>query len=382
MRVVSTCLSDAAIVDFSRGALAGPAREDAERHLAACEACRVLVSEVARGSFGPTSGAPALRDDDAPASLVSRTLAGKYRVDRVLGAGGMGFVVSAWHELLGERVAIKLARGELRDDAEARARLLREARAAGRLRGENVARVLDVGVLDDGAPYIVMEHLDGKNFAERLRDEGPLPIGDAVDAIIQASAALDEAHALGIVHRDLKPANLFDARRFDGTRLVKVLDFGIAKAPRGAGEPTTKAGLVLGSPLYMSPEQLKDSRRVDARTDVWAIGATLFELVAGRPAFDGRTLAEVTARIVQGPTPSLRDARRDAPAGLDRVVARCLERDPALRFASAGDVARALAPFAAQLPARRPSRRAGVAAAVVLLLLALAAAFAFLVRAR
>ncbi len=366
---MSTCLSDAAIVDFSRGALAAEARAEAERHLADCDECRVLVSEVARGSFGPTSQAPALGDDDAPASLVSRTLAGKYRVERVLGAGGMGFVVSAMHELLGERVAIKLARGELRDDAEARARLLREARAAGRLRGENVARVLDVGVLDDGAPFIVMEHLDGKNFAERLRDEGPLPIADAVDAMVQACAALDEAHALGIIHRDLKPANIFDTRRFDGTRLVKVLDFGIAKAPRSAGEPTTKAGLVLGSPLYMSPEQLKDSRRVDARTDVWAIGATLFELVSGRPAFEGRTLAEVTARIVQGPTPSLRDARSEVPVGLDRVVARCLERDPVLRFASAGEVARALAPFAAAPATPRTSRRMWVSIAIVALCL-------------
>jgi serine/threonine protein kinase len=368
---VDTCLSDAAVVAFSRGALAGDAFAEAERHVASCEECRILVSEVARGSLGPTSARPSVREEDAPASLVSQTLAGKYRIENVLGSGNMGFVVAATHVLLGERVAIKLAKGELRDDPEARARLLREARAAGRLRGEHVARVLDVGVLDDGAPYIVIE---GKNFAEVLRDEGPLDPARAADAIIQACAALDEAHALGIVHRDLKPANIFETKRFDGTTLVKVLDFGIAKTPRGAGDPTTKSGMVLGSPLYMSPEQLKDSRRVDARSDVWGIGATLFELVAGKPAFEGATLADVCARIAQGPTPSLIVARPSVPNGFDEIIQRCLDRDPARRFERAGDVARALAAFTVApvrpapttppAPVRRFERALGIGLAV------------------
>jgi serine/threonine-protein kinase len=326
------CLSDHAVAELAQGLLAGADLAAAEAHLAACDDCRVLVSELARATPFPRSKAGS---SDAPPE--PERIADKYRVEGVLGVGGMGVVVAAMHELLGERVAIKLPRGDLRDDPEARARLLREARAAGRLRGEHIARVLDVGVLDDGSPYIVMEHLTGQTLARRLEVEGPMRADDAAALGVAVCEALGEAHALGIVHRDLKPANLFETTRYDGSRLYKVLDFGIAKA-QGFG-PTTKSGALVGSPRYMSPEQLKSTRNVDARTDVWALGATLFELVAGRPVFDGPTLSDVCAAIAQGPIPSLKATRPDAPAWLDRVVRKCLERDPKSRYPTAAALA-------------------------------------------
>jgi serine/threonine-protein kinase len=293
-----------------------------------------------------------------------QVLAGKYRVERVLGVGGMGVVVSALHLALDERVALKFLLPEALANPEAVARFAREARAAVKIKSEHVARVSDVGTLDTGAPYMVMEFLQGQDLAALIRDRGPLPTTDAVDFVLQACEALAEAHALGIVHRDLKPANLFLITAADGSPCVKVLDFGISKltSPSSSGNDygMTKTQAIMGSPLYMSPEQMTSSRDVDGRSDIWAVGTILFELIAGRPPFLGDTMPQLCGMILQNPPPSLRELRPDVPLGLEAAVLRCLEKDRARRFANVAEFAFALAPFGTQNAARSAQRVAKV----------------------
>jgi serine/threonine-protein kinase len=283
--------------------------------------------------------------------LVGQVLAGKYRVERVLGEGGMGFVVAAHHLQLDTTVAIKLLRPELLSNAEAVARFAREARAAVRIVSQHVARVLDVGTLEDGAPYMVMEFLEGGDLSSVLAARGPLPMDEAVDYVLQACEAIAEAHAMGIVHRDLKPANLFCVRRPDGTSSIKVLDFGISKitgsfGTNAADHGMTKTTALMGSPYYMSPEQMESTRGVDLRTDIWALGVILYELVAGRTPFQGSTLPEICVRIAtQQPLP-MRSLRADVPPALEAIIVRCLEKDRERRYGDVGTLAGALAPFA------------------------------------
>jgi serine/threonine-protein kinase len=275
-------------------------------------------------------------------------LAGKYVVERTLGEGGMGFVLAAMHRHLDQRVAIKCLLPELADDPEIVTRFLREGQAATKIRSEHVVRVLDVGTLDSGAPFLVMEYLEGRDLAHLLEAGGPLPIQRAIDYVLQALEAIAEAHALGMVHRDLKPANLFESHRADGTPVIKVLDFGISKVttPGGMNAAVTRTQTTMGSPQYMPPEQMRSTRDVDARADIWAFGIVLFELIAGVPAFKGQSMAELCAQILQDPTPSLVELRLGVSAGLDRVVQRCLEKDPKRRYANVGELAIALAEFA------------------------------------
>jgi eukaryotic-like serine/threonine-protein kinase len=200
-------------------------------------------------------------------------LAGKYRVERVLGIGGMGVVVAAHHLQLDEKVALKFLLPEALGNSEAVARFAREARAAVKIKSEHVARVIDVGTLPNGAPYMVMEYLDGGDLAAWLQERGPLPIEQAVEFVLQACVAVADAHALGIIHRDLKPANLFCVRRSDGQLSIKVLDFGISKmTPFGGSGPSamTHTSALMGSPLYMSPEQMRSAKDTNPRTDIWA----------------------------------------------------------------------------------------------------------------
>jgi serine/threonine-protein kinase len=278
-------------------------------------------------------------------------LAGKYRVDRILGEGGMGVVVAAHHIQLDERVAIKfLVRGAM-TNAEAVARFDREARAAVKIKSEHVARVIDVGRLESGAPYMVMEYLEGGDLAAWLSARGPLQLDQAVEFILQACEALAEAHVLGIIHRDLKPANLFCVRRSDGQLTIKVLDFGISKltAPDVAGgsNPSlTRTSATMGTPIYMSPEQVRSSRSVDARTDIWALGVILYELLAGRPPFHADSMMELAVKIATEPLPRLSTLRADVPPGLEAVIGRCTEKDPNRRFSHVGELALALVPFA------------------------------------
>jgi len=279
-------------------------------------------------------------------------LAGKFRVDRVLGVGGMGIVVAAHHLELDDRVAIKFLLPETLGNPEAVLRFAREARAAVRIKSEHVARVSDVGKLENGAPYMVMEYLKGSDLSGWLSEHGPLPIDQAIDFTLQASEAIAEAHSLGIVHRDLKPANLFLIRRPDGGLSIKVLDFGISKTTSLTGSggegSMTKTSTLLGSPLYMSPEQIRSSKEVDARADIWALGVILYELVTGSAPFGGEHLAELIYQIVSVPPPPMRNRRPDIPEGLERVIVRALEKNREDRFASIAEMAAALLPFAPQ----------------------------------
>jgi eukaryotic-like serine/threonine-protein kinase len=271
-------------------------------------------------------------------------IAGKYRVEKVLGTGGMGVVVAARHIQLEERVALKFLLPEALGDQEAVARFIREARAAVRIKSEYIARVTDVGTLENNAPYIVMEYLDGADLAAWLRRRGPLPVQLAVDFVLQACIAVAEAHGLGIVHRDLKPANLFCIQRADGQLSIKVLDFGISKitTPGAPGHDMTRTSALMGSPLYMSPEQMQRSKGVDVRTDIWSLGVILFELVTGRPPFNAEAVTELAIKVANEPAPPLRAFVADAPAILERAVAKCLEKDRARRFQTVGELAVAL----------------------------------------
>jgi eukaryotic-like serine/threonine-protein kinase len=285
-------------------------------------------------------------------------LAGKYRVERILGEGGMGFVVAATHITLEERVALKFMRADVMSSPESVERFLREARAAVKLKSEHVAHVRDVGTLESGSPYIVMEYLEGEDFAQLLARRGPLPIAEAADYLIQACDAIAEAHNRGIIHRDLKPANLFVTSARDGAPLLKVLDFGISKlnALGDAPDSMTSSRAILGSPLYMSPEQMKSSRDVGVGTDIWSLGVILYEALAGHVPFDEPTMGALMARVLTEAPPPLTVRNEFAPPALTTVVMSCLEKDPARRYGSAVDFARALAPFAPEAAAERVSR--------------------------
>jgi serine/threonine-protein kinase len=274
---------------------------------------------------------------------------GRYRVDSVIGTGSTGVLLAATHLVLDRPVAIKLLLPEELADADALRRFVREARAAVKIKSEHVARILDVGTLDSGAPFIVMEHLQGEDLAARLARTGPLSVEEAVDFVMQACEAIAEAHRLGIVHRDLKPANLYCVRRSDGHASIKVLDFGISKvlAARGihaVGEMTNMS-VVVGSPFYMSPEQMQAPRSIDRRTDIWSIGVILYELLAGSVPFAGEHFVEICLKVTSRPAPPLRKCRPEVPEGLEAVVLQCLEKDPSKRFSSVAELATALAPF-------------------------------------
>jgi eukaryotic-like serine/threonine-protein kinase len=289
-------------------------------------------------------------------------LAGKYRIERVLGRGGMGVVVAATHLRLDERVAIKFLLPGALGNADALGRFEREARAAVKIRSEHVAKVLDVSTLDNGAPFMVMEHLEGNDLAQVVRKKGPLPIAEAVTFMLQVCEVLAEAHALGIVHRDLKPGNLFVTTRADGTAAIKVLDFGISKMMEGGATSEPQAALtatdtVLGSPIYMSPEQMTTPKAVESRADIWSFGATLYMLLTGKPPFDGDSIAQVCGMILLAKPPSLIDLRPDAPPELAAIVTKCLQRNLDDRWANVGDLAAALAPFAGE-GGRRSAERA------------------------
>jgi eukaryotic-like serine/threonine-protein kinase len=277
---------------------------------------------------------------------------GKYRVERLLGQGGMAYVVSAWHIHLEQRVAIKLLRPEIVEQPEVIERFLREARAASRLEGNNVARVLDVDTLDTGSPFIVLEYLEGSDLAHVLIDRAPLPPDEVAGWVQQACSAVAEAHALGVIHRDLKPANLFLAKKRSGETLIKVLDFGISKLLEDTRITQTAVGM--GSAEYMSPEQMKSATDVDARSDIWSLGVTLYELLTGKTPFHAEGVGQVAAAVLMKDPAPPRKRRPDIPAGLEAVILRCLDKDPDRRFAGAGDLYAALAPFARAAPAVPP----------------------------
>jgi len=261
----------------------------------------------------------------------------------------MGFVVAAWHLELDQPVALKLLNPDVFEQGEAAMRFRREVRAAARIKSEHVCRVIDVGSLEHGAPYMVMELLDGNNLEEELQQRGPLPVAEAVLYILEAVEALAEAHAAGIVHRDLKPANLFVARRADRSRLLKVLDFGISKSMIESQSTRdmslTRTGVIIGSPLYMSPEQMRSTKDADTLSDVWALGAILFQLLTGRPPYEGESIPELCAKLFTEDAPPPSTVRQGLPGNLDAVLHRALARDPARRYQSVAELGAALMEF-------------------------------------
>ena len=293
-------------------------------------------------------------------------LAGKYRVERVLGSGGMGVVVAAWHLELEQRVAVKFLHPLALERTDTAERFRREARSAAKIRSEHVARVIDVGIMEGGIPYMVMEYLEGHDVSEEMAKVGMLPIADAIDFVLQAIEALAEAHAAGIVHRDLKPANLFIATRADGTRIVKVLDFGISKSLLGgsvAEMSLTRTSVLIGSPLYMSPEQMRSAKDVDTRTDIWSLGVIMYEMITGQPPYTGDSIPALCASLLSDVPVSMQTLRADVPLELEDVIMHCLTKDRTQRFGTVSELARALAPFgsvSSQLHVDRASRVLGV----------------------
>ncbi len=288
---------------------------------------------------------PRLRAPVVPGDVI----AGKYRVDRILGEGGMGVVVAAIHEELGSAVAIKFVRAEYARHPEVVARFQREARIAARLKTDHVARVTDVGVLpvpDGQVPYMVLEYLEGTDLSAVIEKNGLIPIEEAVSHVVEACEAVDEAHGLGIVHRDLKPANLFLVKRARGKPIVKVLDFGISSMAAGdADARLTATGTVMGTPLYMAPEQMLDASKADQRTDIWALGAILYELLTGAPPYPGTTFGIIHARMLASEAKLPRALRPELPAELEAVVMRCLRKPADERFQSIADLEQALRPL-------------------------------------
>jgi serine/threonine protein kinase len=275
-------------------------------------------------------------------------IGGKYRVESRLGEGGMAVVVAARHMQLDDRVAIKVLRPQMATIEEAVVRFSQEARAAVKIKSEHAARVFDVGTLENGVPYLVMDLLEGRDLGAWLKADGPLAVEQAVDFVLQACAAMADAHSLGIVHRDIKPANLFCCRRRDRHLWIKVLDFGISKATDAVSVSppgVTRANTVLGTPEHMSPEQMRGVADVDARADVWAIGVTLYELLSGALPFSGEAFVDVANSVMTNAPPPLRGVCPGVPAGLEAAILTCLEKDRDHRFGNVAELAAALVPF-------------------------------------
>jgi serine/threonine-protein kinase len=269
---------------------------------------------------------------------------GRYRVKSRIGKGGMGEVWVAHHVTLGRDVALKLLHPDLRRDPEATARFAREVRATAELRHPSTIRIFDHGVTEAGLCYYAMELLDGVDLASLVKESGPLDPARGIGLVLQTSRALAEAHRLGIVHRDIKPQNVFVARvPGDPREFVKVLDFGLARFTAGdEAEPITAAGYAVGTPSYISPEVLKGGA-ADARADVYALGALIHFVLRGAPPFPGRERTAVLRAHLTEPPPALGDGTASGfPAGLEEIVARCLRKDPAERFADAAELTLAL----------------------------------------
>lgn len=348
------------MASFLEGELTPGVDEVIRLHVAQCDDCRILLATSVRSvrelsaprgadaGFGQAGvGVRSWIDGLLPPQ--GTLLAGKYRLDRLLGAGGMGYVVAATNVSLDQRVAIKLLLPSVAEVPGAVERFVREARAAAKLESEHVVRILDVALLPNGTTYIVMEYLEGTDLRELLETQGPRPLAEASSWVVQACEGLAHAHAAGIVHRDLKPANLFAAARRDGSAVLKILDFGVAKVrERGSdssGGASTAPGIALGTPVYMSPEQLRGSADTNEASDIWALGAILFELVSGETPFSAASMTALCAKILESKAPSLCARRPEVPREVDVIVARCLAKDPARRFADVGELAHALAPF-------------------------------------
>ncbi|MBN1606579.1 MAG: protein kinase [Polyangiaceae bacterium] len=296
---------------------------------------------------------------------IGQIVGDKYRLVRLLGEGGMGRVYEAQHTTIGRRFAIKCLHSEHSRNGELVARFQREAQAAGGLENENIAAVFDLGSFADGVPYLAMEYLEGEDLGRLLARTGPLPVPRATYIILQACRGLLIAHARGIIHRDLKPENLFVCRRNDGSDLVKILDFGIAKLHADAG--VTRTGATMGTPAYMSLEQARGAKEVDRRTDVYALGVILYEMLSGQKPHPGESYSEILYHLFTQEAAPVETLRPNLPAGLAAVVHRAMARDPGDRYPSVMELAEALAPFAdrAVTPLAAPALPADASAETV-----------------
>jgi serine/threonine-protein kinase len=272
------------------------------------------------------------RDEDIPEGVVvGETLAGKYQVDRVLGAGGMGVVVQATHVLLNTRVAMKFLLPQYAHDQRVVARFLREARAAVSLKNRHVASVIDIGTLESGSPYIVMEYLEGRDLFDVIEEAGHIEALRTARLLLQACQGLASAHASGVVHRDIKPGNLFLTHDVDGSEQIKILDFGISKSGQEVTN-LTRTGAVMGSPMYMSPEQMRSTRNVDHRTDIWSLGVVGFEMLTGRLPYEAETMTELVAMVLEHDPPRASMLRPDVPRAIDDAIAKALTKDMNERY--------------------------------------------------
>jgi eukaryotic-like serine/threonine-protein kinase len=261
---------------------------------------------------------------------------GRYRLDSVIGRGGMGSVWSATHLGLGHRIAVKLISREFIRSADALRRFDAEAKAAARLQSRHVVQVYDNGTLEDGTPYIAMELLAGESLQHRIEERGRVELRDAVEILAQCCKALGRAHASGIVHRDIKPDNVFLARSPDEDgEVVKILDFGVAKVGLGEGDQAhTGTGMLLGTPLYMSPEQARGLKTLDARADLYSLGLVGYTMLTGRLAIDGESFGDILLKICVEPLPSLRAAAPWLPPAMEAWFQRACAREPADRCQS------------------------------------------------
>jgi serine/threonine-protein kinase len=280
---------------------------------------------------------------------IGTMLAGKYRIERVIGQGGMGIVVAAMHDELDQRVAIKFLSSDGAKGVEWIARFAREAKAAAKIKNEHAVKVFDVGRLEGGVPYMVMEYLEGKNLDEIIEERHTFTVEETADYILQTCEALAEAHMVGIVHRDLKPANLFLTHRSDGTPCIKILDFGISKVDEsrsGVLGPVTHTTSLVGSPLYMSPERLRGAKDVDRRADIWSLGVIIQEMLTGQPTFLADTIPDIHALVLTTAPPPLRRGCPSAPPELEALVLKCLQKSPDARFQNVQEFATALGAIA------------------------------------
>jgi serine/threonine-protein kinase len=275
---------------------------------------------------------------------------GKYVIESFLGEGGVGVVAGARNIELDERVALKFLRPEMLAQPEIIARFMREAKAACSIKSEYVANVYDVGTQPDGSPFLVMEFLEGSDLGSVVEERGIFDVREAAEYVMQTCEALAVAHAKGIVHRDIKPENLFLTSRA-GMSVVKVLDFGISKANLtgsifGSALPVVKTVNLMGTPLYMSPEQIRSADGGDMRSDIWALGMVLYELLTGALPISAPTITELCAAILEAPMVSITQHRSDLPPAFVEQLERCIEREPARRFQNVAEMARAFMPFA------------------------------------
>ncbi|HEX7664427.1 MAG TPA: serine/threonine-protein kinase, partial [Polyangiaceae bacterium] len=319
----------------------------------ATDETRLRFDREAHVSSGESMAEPEDRDDVVP--NVGETIRGKYVVEGDLAAGGMGAILSARDISTGEKVVVKVMLAAAMEIEGAITRFEREARAAAGILSEHVVRIFEVGELPNGAPYMVMEYLEGKDLGEIVGPDKPLPIDDAVDYVLQTCEAMAEAHKSGIVHRDLKPSNLFLAERGDGSKTIKVLDFGISKfsadspviGKEGASLTATRA--MMGSPLYMSPEQVRSAKNVDRRSDIWSLGVILYELMSGRLPFEGDNAGAICAMIVADEPVPLKWMKQEVPSDLEAIVMKCLAKEPASRYQDVAELSTALRPFASKV---------------------------------